>query len=255
MKRIGPLTKKLKIKPYIYRIELLDRFYKLLNNKELVFVNPDKWEDPLENLIFNASVIKNGKRFRNPAKDEIFSQCWSYEGDSYAIWKIYTTKEDDHGVVKRHMGIRITTKLDRLIQISNKNNGEYYYGVVQYKWKYELDKLPKDKMIINALTITTPNEKHIKTLLLKRKSYSYEKELRLFAIPDKSLIDTKEKQICRLSINPNEFITSLRFDPGMEYLKFKEHKQRLVDEYGFKPTQITQSTYFKKNGYIINLDN
>lgn len=66
MKRIGQLNKKLKIKPYIYRIELLDRFYKLLDKKELVFVNPDKWDDPLENLIFNARVIKNGKPFQNP---------------------------------------------------------------------------------------------------------------------------------------------------------------------------------------------
>ena len=254
MKRIGKLNKRLTEKPYIYRIELLERFYKLLDNNELVFVNPEKWEDPLENIIFNSKIIKDGKPFQNPAKENIFSQCWSYEGDSYGIWKIYTTKSDDSGVVKRHMGIRITTKLDKLKELSRNNKGKFYYGIIDYKWKYQLDKLPKDKKIIDALKITTPDKKHIETLLVKRKSYSYENEIRLFCIPDNSLIDKKDKHLCRLKLNPKDFITSVRFDPGMEYQDFKKHKEKLVNEYGFKPTQITQSTYFRKNKYIIRID-
>ncbi|MBK7480310.1 MAG: hypothetical protein IPI69_11745 [Bacteroidales bacterium] len=254
MNRIGKLPKRLIKKPYIYRIELLDRFYKLLLNKELIFVNPDKWEDPLENFIFNAKVIRDGKPYQNPAKNFIFSQCWSYEGDSYGIWKIYTTKEDDNGVFKRHLGVRITTELENLSQISAKNLGQFWYGFVDYKWKYELDKLPKNKNIIEALKITTPDKKHLETLLIKRKSYSYENEVRLFAIPDRSIIDKKDDKLCHLIIEPNTFITSIRFDPGMEYSEFKKHKNRLINEFGFRPKQITQSTYLNKNKYIINLD-
>lgn len=254
MNRIGQLNSKLKKQPYIYRIELLDRFYKILDNKELVFVNPDRWEDPLENLIFNAKVIRNGKQFENPAKNKIFSQCWSYEGDSYGIWKIYTTKANDKGITKRHLGVRITTKLERLKHISAENSGEFFFGVVNYKWKYQLNKLPKTKRIIEALKITIPNKKHLETLLLKRRSYSYEKEVRLFAIPENRHIDIKDKELCRLSINPKDFITSLRFDPGMEYEEFKKHKKILIEKYGFSSSQITQSTYFQKNKYVINLD-
>lgn len=254
MKIIGNTNKRLDKSPYIYRIEILDRFYQLLDNKELVFVNPDKWEDPLENLIFNAQIIKNGKLFKNPAKNNIFAQCWSYEGDSYGIWKIYTTKENDDGITKRHMGVRITTKLDNLPQISRNNNGKYYYGVVNYQPKYKLDKLPKDKNVIEALQKQKPCQRHLETLLIKRKSYSYENELRLFAIPNRLPLIDKNKQLCRLSIEPNEFITSVRFDPGMEYKIFKEHKNKLVNRYGFRASQITQSSYFKKNKYIINLD-
>ncbi|MFC0263810.1 hypothetical protein [Fontibacter flavus] len=254
MKLVGELNKKLIDKPYIHRIELLDRFYKLLDNNELVFVNPDKWEDPLENLIFNSRLIKNGKPFQNPAKERIFSQCWSYEGDSYGIWKIYTTKADDNGEVKRHMGVRITTKLDKLITISKNNPGEFYYGLMDYKWKHEIDKLPKDPRIIDSVKDTIPNVKHIETLLFKRKSYAYENEVRLFSIPDSSLIDSVDKKLCRLKINPLELITSIRFDPGMDYNEFKTHKLKLENDYGFRPSQITQSTYFKKNKYIIRID-
>ena len=207
MQLVGQLNKRIQDKPYIYRIELLDRFYKLLEKKEIVFVNPDKWEDPLENLIFNAKIIKNGEPFLNPAKEQIFSQCWSYEGDSYGIWKIYTTKSDDSGVIKRHMGVRITTNLDRLKVISENNNGEFYYGLVQYKWKYQLDKLPRDQKTVDALIITKPDKKHIETLLIKRYSYSYEKEVRLFCIPNKLLIDSTDNHLCRLKIKPLEQLT------------------------------------------------
>ncbi len=254
MKRIGTLPKKLKELPYIYRIELLDRFYGMLDKKEMTFVNPDKWEDPLENLIFNAKVIKNGKAYKNPVKEKIFSQCWSYEGDSYGIWKIYTTKPNDEGIVKRHMGVRITTKLDKLKHLAEINQGQYYYGLVDYLWKYQLDKLPKEERIKKALKITKPSKEHLETLLIKRKSYAYEREVRLFAIPDQSLVDEKLNFLCRLKFEPNEFITSLRFDPGMEYNEFKEHKDKLIENYGFKPSQISQSTYFRKNKYVINLD-
>jgi len=254
MKRIGDLSKRLKEQPYLYRIELLDRFYGMLDNKEIVFVNPDKWEDPLENLIFNAKVIRNGKPYENPAKNKIYSQCWSHEGDSYGIWKIYTTKADDQGIVKRHMGVRITTKLDKLKHLSQINQGSYYYGMVNYLWKYQLDKIPKNEKTKKALKIVRPSKEHLETLLVKRKSYAYEKEVRLFAIPSKSLVDDRLSFLCRLKMEPHEFITSLRFDPGMEYDDFQAHKKRLIEDYGFKSTQITQSTYFRKNKYVINLD-
>jgi len=254
MKRIGPLKERLKNNPYIHRIELLERFYKFLDKKELIFVNPDKWEDPLENLIFNAKILKDGKNYINPAKDNIFSQCWSYEGDSYALWKIYTTKLDDNGQLKRHMGVRITTNLDRLQEITRYNDGDFYYGIVKYLWKYQLDKLPKNKKIIDSLKITQADKKHIETLLIKRKSYSYEKELRLFSIPNSSLVDKNDKHLCRLNLKPLDFITSIRFDPGMEYPEFIKNKNKLIDKYGFKRTQITQSTFFKKNKYIIKID-
>ena len=105
------------------------------------------------------------------------------------------------------------------------NRISHYYGLVDYKWKYQLDKLPKDKKIVDALRITKPDKKHIETLLIKRKSYSYENEVRLFCIPDSSLIDSKDKHLCRLKLNPLDFITSVRFDPGMEYKEFIKHKK------------------------------
>ncbi len=51
MKRIGEIKKGIVDKP-IYRIDSLDRFYDVLDKKELTFVRPTKWSDPLENISF-----------------------------------------------------------------------------------------------------------------------------------------------------------------------------------------------------------
>jgi hypothetical protein len=254
MKLIGQLNTKLTDKPYLHRIELLDRFYKMLEKKELVFVRPSCWSDPMENIIFNATILKDGKPYDHPAKKNIYGQCWSYEGDSFALWQIYTTKPDDKGKTKRHLGIRITTHIDKLKQLSKSNSGKFYYGLVNYLWKKDLVKLPKDKEFIKGLKVTKLNEDHLKTLLVKRKSYSYENELRLLAVPDKSHIDKVNEILCRLKIEPLDFISSLRLDPAMKYADFKKHKEILVDKYGFTASKITHSTLERRNKFVFNLD-
>ena len=253
MKRIGDLNKQLKDRPYLHRIELLDRFFQILDNKEIVMVQPKCWTDPMENIIFNARIIKDGVPFEHPAKDKIYGQCWSYEGDSYALWQIYTTKPDDTGVTKRHPGIRITTHLDRLEQLSDVNQGDFYYGVVNYMYKKDMAKLPKDKEFIKCLQSLTINDEHLKSLLIKRYSYNYENEVRLLAIPDKGLVDAINERICRIKIDPTAFISSVQADPSLSAEEFKELKEKLVDHYNFKETAVKQSTLGRQNKLIFKL--
>ncbi|MDD4527985.1 MAG: hypothetical protein PHF25_08135 [Candidatus Margulisbacteria bacterium] len=253
MKRLGNLNNALNNKPFLYRIELMDRFYNLLSNKELIFVKPSEWEDPLENLIFNATIYKNGIEYIHPSKNKIFGQCWSYEGDSYGLWKNYTTKKNDNGKFGRHMGVRITTTIEKLIAISKLNEGDFYYGVVDYLWKKDLELYPKKEIIVEALKDPEINENLLKSLLIKRKSYSYEREVRLLSVPTEKMINKDKNYLCHVKIDPKDFIYSVRFDPALNYTKFCIEKDKLVDKYGFNPCQVTQSTYFHKNKFVINI--
>lgn len=251
MQPLTSIPNHLKNQPYLYRVKLLDRFYGILDNQELVFVNPSLWEDPLENIIFNAKITKNGKAFINPIQNRMFAQCWSMDGDSYALWQIFTTKANDQGIVKRHMGVRITTHLDRLQQLSQANDGLFSFGLVDYMSKTRLDNYAKKPVVKDILKKTEPNIEHAKTLLVKRKNYAYEQEVRLINIDT----DSSEglQKIKRLRIDPRKFISSVRFDPQMDYETFQKHKQRLVSEYGFKRSQITRSTYLNENEYSIDV--
>ncbi|TRW24874.1 hypothetical protein FMM05_10270 [Flavobacterium zepuense] len=253
MKLIGTLKEPLIKKPYLYRIELLERFFQVLDNKELVFVQPNCWTDPMENIIFNARIIKDGVPYEHPVKDKIYAQCWSYDDDSYALWQIYTTKANNEGITKRHPGVRITTHFDRLHHIADMNKGLFYYGMVNYLTKRDLLKLPANEEYVKCLQSENINEEHIKSLLIKRKSYNYEKEIRLLALPESDSIDAKNSRLCRLKIEPSEFISSIRFDPSINHQEFKEYKEQLVEEYGFKATAITKSTLDNKNDLIFRL--
>lgn len=253
MKRIGELNPVLQKEPYLYRIELLDRFFKMLDRKELIMVRPTCWSDPLENIIFNATLLKQGKPFHHPAKENVYGQCWSYEGDSYALWQIYTTKPNDRGETKRHLGVRITTHLSRLKQISDLNKGQFYCGLVDYLYKKELDQLHKNKEFVLGLGKLDLDHTHLKTLLVKRRSYDYEKEFRLLTVPDRSHVDRRKNFLCRLHIEPTDFISSVRLDPAMDAEQFKKVKEKLVDKYGFRPSQVTQSSLGRSNRLVFRL--
>ncbi len=95
MKRINRIHHLTLSKP-IFRIDSLDRFYEVLNKKVLTFVRPSKWEDPMENILFNADVTLNGREFIHPGKENIYGQCWTIDSDNYALWQIY--RKDNIGV-------------------------------------------------------------------------------------------------------------------------------------------------------------
>jgi hypothetical protein len=253
MKLLGTLPPQLVEKPYLHRIELLDRFFEMLDKKELVFVQPNCWSDPLENIIFNATFRKNGEPFDHPVKKSMFAQCWSYDEDSYALWQIYTTKANDKGITSRYPGVRITTHLDRLPMLSQWNTGALYYGVVNYLTLKELKLLPSNQEFVSGLKKMQVNADHLKTLLVKRKSYQYEKEVRLFAVPPKPVSKNAEPQLCRLRMEPNLFISSIRLDPTLTTSEYRKIKTLLEDKYGFVSTRISQSSLNRSNSFAFEL--
>jgi hypothetical protein len=237
MKRVGEIKKAIIEKP-IYRIDSLDRFYEILDKRALTFIRPTKWCDPLENIVFNAKMLRDGKEYEHPGKSKIYAQCWTRESDSYALWQIYA---------KDQPGIRMETRFDNLRIISAKNNGEFYYGMVQYLYKKDLDALPQNKALLKGISSEKISEQHIKTLLIKRKSYRYEKEIRFFALSNASIVDRTDDDLARIKIDPLLFFSSLRFDPRFTYSGFEQHKARLIKQYGFRKDQITLSTLSQSN--------
>jgi len=220
--------------------DTLDRFYEILDKNALTFVRPTKWcdGDPLENIVFNARVLKNGKEYEHPAKSEIYAQCWTTESDSYALWQIYT---------KGQLGIRMGTRFNNLRMITTMNRGDFYYGMVKYLYKKDLDVLPQNRELLKGISSDEISEQHLRTLLIKRKSYRYEKEIRLFALSNASIADQTNKDLVRVKIDPLLFFSSLRFDPRLSYSEFMQHKKRLIEQYGFSGKDITLSTLNQSN--------
>ncbi len=142
---------------------------------------------------------------------------------------------------------------DRLAQLSAANDIPLYFGQVKYKTKAELKKLTRDPKFISPLTDLNLGSKHLKTLLVKRHSYNYEKEVRLFAITKKDCVDKKNDDLVRLKVEPRKLFSSIRFDPAMDYHDYISHKNDLMKNFGFRNAQISRSTLMMENKLKIDL--
>src|SRR5438876_1012479 len=80
---------------YIYSIISIARLYDMFDTSTNVLVNPQKWDDPFENVM-RAIFPRVG----------LFGQCWTRHTASDAMWRIYSPNS---------RSVRIRTKLNSLV--------------------------------------------------------------------------------------------------------------------------------------------
>lgn len=159
-------------------------FVNLVQNKKLVFVKPDLWDDPFENYFFKKLETRKGQeeiynimkglgvekiheKIINLccAKNSVFGQSWSLISESDALWRIYG---------KNNHCIRIEVDLKKIEEIS-KRNKSFWYAPVKYR-----DNISLENEILKILKKDEINDFCVKGLVVKRASFSHEKEFRLF---------------------------------------------------------------------------
>lgn len=170
-----------KDKTTVFKYMPLDRFVTSVDKHELVFVSPETWYDPFEQLYFGIDCSKKGYK-----TEEIACMCVSEKSSTNedASWKVYSGSGDK--------AVRISIEQDKLLQLLNNyatNAGfEVYIGKVNYSFK---------KRDIESLNETSsPNhayyfpkkmtrEHYLSLMLLKRTAFRYENEVRIFLVKDK----------------------------------------------------------------------
>ena len=145
------------MRKYIYRYISFESFVGMVQSKQLIFVLPETWEDPMEgsgimNKINNCSSLEIIYK-SVPRLYWTFAQCWSRAYKSDAMWRIYSYN---------NKSIRIKI-LESDVQKLN--------GVDLREVRY--DDNPRIAQIDDK-------ESFITALSVKRKAFSHEKEVRLF---------------------------------------------------------------------------
>lgn len=144
----------------------------------LQFSRPSKWKDPTERVFYEAKISPKGIIDAT----RVYACCISMNKLSEAAWITYQYGTNE-GCVK------FSIYFDRFIQQiedwANENGYSFYYGKVIYdEWKVlkkigDRDfKYNKEIFVPNA----RPMETFLRTLLLKRKAFEYENEIRLFLV-------------------------------------------------------------------------
>ncbi|KIU54413.1 hypothetical protein QV12_01020 [Pseudomonas putida] len=198
---------------HIYRTISYDRLIELFTTKQNTLVKPLLWEDTFENFILKAKLrYETGEEIECTIHERMYGQCWTLESSSDAMWRIYSQNRDS---------IRIRTTIDKLMDslflaTIDRGRCEQCIGRVEYLTEAMLLERAKD-------TFTSHGQltygKLFTSLLLKRRAFRHENEIRLIFFDWAEEIG--ESDLFKYDIEPHELITQIMIDPRVAYDEFK----------------------------------
>ena len=220
----------------IWRIFNLEHLYSLYKTKQLVLVNPALWDDPFDNVLQKCKIeigpdlqISLRRHF-----DEFFGQCWTHaRQESDAMWRIYSPR-DGHGVRVQTTPRRL---LHALASSPDATAENCFIGKVRYLTEKSILKHLSHPQILNdiaykivgavfqrtELTKTMPAV--IDTLLMKRKAFRYEEEVRLL-YRERQQTGTQLRQF---TVDTQMLFVDAVFDPRMTSEEYEKAVRQLFD--------------------------
>ena len=208
----------------IYRIMPEEYVIGLFQKNENVLSQMRNWKDKFENFQLKIGGILNGKPFEYGFQDDFVGQCWTRESLSEAMWGIYASDPN-----RRYIRIRSTPRkiLNALIlEHSKMPQDTCFVGKVLYKREAELK---AEFTNGGRLDVRAANFANI--LLLKRRAFKHEKEVRLLFFGDST--DYCAKGLYRYKIDPHLMIDQLMADPNRNRVHWNTDKENLKKATGF----------------------
>lgn len=177
-----------KDKSTVFKYLPLDRFVKMVDKKELVFVTPVTWYDPFEQLYFGVDCSSRGY-----VTEDIACMCVSEKSSTNedASWKVYAGSNNK--------AVRISIEQDKLLRLledyAAANAFQVYIGKVEYSYeKKEIEKLhiASSPHHDDYFPPAMKREHYLSLMLLKRNAFSYENEARIFLVKDSITFDANK---------------------------------------------------------------
>ena len=173
-----------KNKTTLYKYMPLSRFLESINNHELVFVSPELWYDPFEQLYHGIDC-----RERGYVTEEIACMCLSDKSSTNedASWRVYS----DSNCKSVRLSIEQKVLLDLLEDYASQNSYNVYIGKVDYSFeKQAIMSLWKSSTKESRMYFPDKmsREHYLSIMLLKRKAFQYENEVRVFLVKEKDNI-------------------------------------------------------------------
>lgn len=227
----------------IFRIFNFDYFLNDLKEKKLTLVRPHKWQDPFENFLLNSvGELEDGRlvSFEN-IRDVYYGQCWSLKKECDGLWRSYKGNSE--------FAIKVKSTTRKLFELTydinyDFHNLSYFIGKVEYVTDDEIANFFKNK--VDFLNYQSGLE-FAQTMLIKRKSFEYEDEVRLI-VRDK---DKRNDDLLRIPMNINDLIDEIIFDPWIKP-KIYEQKKNEIIENGYTGN-ITRSSLYDKPFFKVKL--
>ncbi|MCM0668454.1 hypothetical protein [Flavobacterium tyrosinilyticum] len=195
----------------------LSKFLDLLLSKKLFMSRSDKFEDQYEGTFSEPTyeeikkLAADNTEFLNYYKthrEKVAISSWHInEYESFAMWQIFT---------KNNEGLAIQSTIGRLQKaVKPENNFDQFIGEVNYI-DYKKEYIPFDDLFF--------------PFLFKRKSFQYEREVRILSDTSKS--DIKLNDGLKINVDINQLIEKIYIHPKSENW-YKKLVIELVERLGF----------------------
>ena len=195
----------------------LSKFLDLLLSQKMFMSRSDKFEDQFEGTFSEPTVeeikkiaVHNPKfldYYKTHRKNVVISSWHINEYESFAMWQIFTKNQE---------GLAIQSTLARLQEaLAPENRIEQYIGEVNYI-DYKKEHIPFEDSFF--------------PFLFKRKSFQYEKEIRV--ISDVSPLQLAVNEGIKINVDINQLIEKVYIHPKSENW-YKKLVLELMDKLNF----------------------
>ena len=185
----------------LFRYMPFSRLYTELKEKTITFLSPKLWEDPFEGAFLDMDKCHNIKCI-----------CFTYNGSIGEEWAWKSYRRDEQLVRIEIMFDKLVDTLSR-ISCQEGSNWTFYISVCDYS----MDK----SSIINYVKnfkksgTTLSLENYLNIMSLKRKAFSNEREIRIFAVSDMAF---GNDVMSFNNVDYKDFVTRVLLEPLTPFL-------------------------------------
>lgn len=203
----------------IYRIYPLEKFEAMLASNQDALVNPTKWEDPFENFFLERTEVLDSVSgvpipLKNLAQDW-YGQCWSFNQDTDAMWRIYSPDS------QAKVGVKVATTPRRLFQNLKLVGSaapylQFFIGKISYLMEQQITKLMQG-LTFSDVALGGQGDKFAHLLCIKREAFQHENEVRLiFQDIENSGSKRGANGVFKYRLDPNVLFDEVVLDPRLK---------------------------------------
>jgi hypothetical protein len=209
----------------VYRIMKQQHVISLFRDRRNAMNKFGNWKDNFENFLMRCGHEANGIKSDNTHRERMVAQCWTKEKFSEAMWGIYANDPEE-----RFLRIRSTPRklLNALACAQPKLANELCcVGRVEYKTTSQI------KAIYDGnKSAEVSMQLLFQSLLLKRKAFSHEREVRLVHCVMFGSLDGQG--LFWYDVDPHEMISQIMADPNRNRTKWNTEKDQIRSQTGFR---------------------
>jgi hypothetical protein len=220
----------------IFRIMKYKHLIDMFENGHNTLIHPSKWsnDDPLEEYYLDTRQQNNTENKVLSFFGNIFCQCWSTRDglNDGSVWLRHNTNQEDIVQIETTI-FELIQSIDNIECINAMVGEVYYIDNLQYNNDYQVYQIPLPRIPFSK--IMRGDIKDIsKMMLIKRKWFSFEKEIRVICVIKDTHYNEKTKTY---KIDVNKFIKNIVFGPFIDENQFNNLQDKII-KYSYDNNKI-----------------